>query len=71
MYPTISLMKKRTSGYSGQLDIKTVMFGVVSTKSNLNVFNYCLIAAKMFIYVNKTKMREQILIFLDSSYLLN
>lgn len=45
----------QTSGDVGKLDIKTVMFGVVSNKTNANVFNYCLIAAKMFIYAKKIK----------------
>ena len=66
----------KTSGDLGQLDIKTVMFGVFSNKTNANVFNYCLIAAKMFIYAKKLKCERtnidfyRFLIFLKEKLIL-
>ena len=45
----------RVTGDEGKLDAPTVIFGVNCKSNNANMFNYCLIIAKLYIYKTKQK----------------
>ena len=53
----------RTSGDIGQLNISTIIFGAQSSSNHANLFNYCLILAKMYIYILKMKNETTVIDF--------